>query len=584
MKTNLSRRVAAAAVFLITVAGFAAGVWWFAFTSALERLDERAQGDLELAADRLTSQLHRFSELAVLLSDHPTLVPMVLDGSGDADAADDLLQAMADKTGSLELQLVRGQELLASTSSNGFQIGTLAAVTRAMNGALGSAHFVDENGRRRFAYAAPVFEPNGPARGAVVVTVEVSGVEWNWPSGAAAVFFTDENGVVFVTNRSELVLTSRDMAGRNAFPQFSARSLADHVLWSIDGGPYLPERALHLTRAMPVIDMTGEILLDLRPATNIALLQAAVAGALLLALGAIFSVASERRRTLNDRLSLEAAANATLEKRVQARTRELSAANTSLRHEVREREEAETALQRAQADLIQAGKLSALGQMSAGISHELNQPLMAIRSFADNAEVFLARGKPEVAAENLSRISELSRRMGRIIKNLRAFSRQEIEPIGDVNLVGVVDAVLELIGPRIATSDAQVNWERPDAPVFVRGGDVRLQQVVMNLASNALDAMSESPVKKLEISINRADDAVTLVVRDTGPGISEPDRMFDPFYSTKEVGQSEGMGLGLSISYGLVQSFGGAIKGSNHAQGGAVFTIELAVAGLEKVA
>ena len=109
----------------------------------------------------------------------------------------------------------------------------------------------------------------------------------------------------------------------------------------------------------------------------------------------------------------------------------------------------------------------------------------------------------------------------------------------------------------------------------MRGGEVRLQQVVLNLVGNAIDAMEGREAKRLAIDIAQGGDRVRLIVRDSGPGISAPDRIFDPFYTTKEVGASEGMGLGLSISYGLVQSFGGAIRGRNHEDGGAEFTVEL---------
>ena len=588
MEPSFSRRLAASVLFLLAVIGFAGGVWWFAFTSALDQTEERGHADLALAADRFTGQLQRFRELAVLLADHPTLLPLVLAQGGDSDTAARLLQGMADKTGSLDVQLVGADGLLASASGAGLQAGAGRAIGRAMSGALGAAHFVDDQGRRRFAYAAPVFQLGGPARGAVLVSVDIAGIEWNWPADPSAVFFSDSDGVVFVSNRSDLVLTVRQQAPGNGgirpFPAHRNRTVDAHSLWSIDGGRYLPERALHLTRPMPVIDMTGEILLDLRPARNLALLQAAVAAAISLAFGAILFFATERRRALSARLSIEAAANAELEHRVQARTRELSAANTSLRHEVHERHDAEAALRKAQADLVQADKLSALGQMSAGISHELNQPLMAIRSFAENAAVFLERGKTTDAGENLTRISELARRMGRIIKNLRAFSRQEREPIGDVDLVAVVDAVLELAASRITESGVSLHWDPAPAPVHVRGGDVRLQQVVMNLVANALDSMAGSPVKQLTIGLNHSDATVLLEIRDSGPGISEPSKIFDPFYSTKEVGGSDGMGLGLSISYGLVQSFGGAIRGRNHSDGGAVFTIELAASDLEAAA
>jgi two-component system C4-dicarboxylate transport sensor histidine kinase DctB len=144
--------------------------------------------------------------------------------------------------------------------------------------------------------------------------------------------------------------------------------------------------------------------------------------------------------------------------------------------------------------------------------------------------------------------------------------------------------VLELAGPRLAEAGVALRWRPPPAPVKARGGEVRLQQVVMNLVSNAIDAMADSEKKEIEIRVMEGESHVSIEVLDTGPGIAEPDRIFDPFYSTKEVGQAEGMGLGLSISYGLVQSFGGNIRGRNREGGGAVFTVELARSPAERAA
>ncbi|MFT5344215.1 MAG: two-component system C4-dicarboxylate transport sensor histidine kinase DctB, partial [Paracoccaceae bacterium] len=184
------------------------------------------------------------------------------------------------------------------------------------------------------------------------------------------------------------------------------------------------------------------------------------------------------------------------------------------------------------------------------------------------------RGRPDVAADNLGRISDLARRMGRIIKNLRAFARQESEAAGRVDIVAVMDAVIELTGPRLRQDGVQLDYNKPTNPVWVHGGEVRLGQVFVNLLSNAADAMAESDRKVLSLEV--LDGAQLIVsVRDTGPGIEVPDKMFEPFYSTKEVGASEGMGLGLSISYGIVQSFGGDIRGENIPGGGALFTVQL---------
>ena len=212
--------------------------------------------------------------------------------------------------------------------------------------------------------------------------------------------------------------------------------------------------------------------------------------------------------------------------------------------------------------------------MSAGISHELNQPLMAIQQYSENGALFLERGKTDIAADNLGRISAMATRMGRIIRNLRAFARNESEPIGRVDIVSVINVALELSETRFRQNDIVLEWTPPESPIWVRGGEVRLGQVMVNLIANAVDAMAESAPKILSIKVMRGARA-RISVRDTGPGIQEPEKMFDPFFSTKAIGSSEGMGLGLSISYGLVQSFGGQIRGANAIDSGAIFTVEL---------
>ncbi|WP_226553277.1 sensor histidine kinase [Celeribacter naphthalenivorans] len=538
----------------------------------LDQASARGSSDLALAADRLTTGLQRYRELAVFLSDHPTVLALVFaqsPGESPRQATSDLLQGLADKTGAHSLMVVGGDGgLLAAAGEDRLPKGTRAAVTRAMDGALGVAHFVDLEGRRRYVFAAPVFSPGGPAEGAVVVNVDIGLLEWGWPTEASAIYFTDQYGVVFVSNRSELVLRG---GSAGPLPVTHTYNVSGHDLWRHEAGPYIPSPALHLTRPLPVVGLEAELLMDLRPVLGIAGLQAGMASALALVFAAFLFFAMERRRTL-------AEANARLEARVAARTEALELANRELQHEVHERHEAEARLKRAQADLVQAGKLSALGEMSAGISHELNQPLMAIRSFAENAQAFLERENPAKAADNLGRISELARRMGRIIKNLRAFARQEPETITDVELTSVIEAALEMTQAKISNAGVTLDWT-PEKQIWVRGGEVRLQQVVMNLLSNAVDAMkisseTEEDDKRIEIRLTPG-EPTRLTIADTGPGISEPEKIFDPFYTTKEVGASEGMGLGLSISYGLVQSFGGRIRGENRSGGGAVFTIEL---------
>jgi two-component system C4-dicarboxylate transport sensor histidine kinase DctB len=563
-------RIAAITAYLSLVALTGYTVWWFALGAALTQLSERGQADLQLASDRLVSELQSYRELAVLLADHPTLVPLVTGDNGDMEGAERMLLRAADMTGALEIMLLdRAGNVVAQ--SNPFaspgprNMGDTAYFKRASKAVLGFMHWQFGNGTQRaFTFAAPVFGLDRKPAGAVAVSVNLDVIEASWRAAPQVVFFADEAGVVFISNRSEMLYRTRgsDRSSEPAtiapenqrqYQEFSVVRRAGFETWGQDSSPYLPARALHLNMPLPLMNMWGEVLVDSAEAEQLALFQGLVAGGLGLIFGGLILFFTERRRGILQRLSLEAAANAQLEARVRDRTE---------------------ALQQAQQELVQAGKLSALGQMSAGISHELNQPLMAIRSYAENAQEFLRRGKAEVADDNLAKISDLARRMGRIIKNLRAFTRQETEPLGRVELGGVIRATLDLSQVRLRDAQVALHTDLPAGPVYVHGGEVRLQQVLLNLVGNALDAMEGQAEKRLTLTVTKG-ERVLLSVRDTGPGLSDPDKIFDPFYTTKEVGRSEGMGLGLSISYGIVQSFGGVIQGRNHPDGGAIVTVEL---------
>jgi two-component system C4-dicarboxylate transport sensor histidine kinase DctB len=577
MRQDLRRRALVLLVFLCAVGIFAGGVWRYGYVQALDQLAKRGESDMTLAADRLMGQLQLYQQLSVVLAEHPR-IQAVLAGA-EADALHGLLLRQADKTAALDVLLVdqRGQVLASANQTEPQDLSRSAFVKRAQHGALGEAHGINlKTGLRAYYFAAPVFAPNGKVRGALVVIANVGRVEAEWRGARPAVFFTDLNGEVFITNRSELLFWQRTSAGgltpmAGPEPDFDIRAVAGHEIWHQNWSPYVPDRAMHLSRHLPVIDLTVETMLDVAPARGLAWLQATVVAAVCLAFGALLFLATERRRTLS-------IANLRLESRVAERTAELSETNLALRHEVAERIAAESALKKAQADLVQAGKLSALGQMSAGISHELNQPLMAIQQFADNGAAFLEKDRTEVAAQNLSRISAMAKRMARIIKNLRAFARQESEPVTRVDLTAVIDQALELSEARLHQEGVALDYEPPHMPVHVMGGDVRLGQVLVNLISNAVDAMAGRQDKRIMIALRRDQGKICLDVADTGPGIREPEKIFDPFYSTKEVGAEDGMGLGLSISYGLVQSFGGAIRGRNRPEGGAIFTVELTAA------
>ncbi|WP_375227476.1 sensor histidine kinase [Roseobacter sp. S98] len=562
MKRPFLHRIALIGVFLIAVAALSAGVWRYGYLQALDQLARQGRADLALASDRLVGQLQRYRELAVLLADHPVMEALAR--GEDQASASELFLSVADKTAALDVMYVDAAGLVGAAAhiAPGADLSGASYIRRSQQGALGWGHGIGSPLQARaYYYAAPAFGADGRVTGSVVVAVSISSIEDAWRGGFRSVFFTDDAGAVFVTNRTDLVGWTRSPDGAGIQPDdgrtlaFDSYETGGHEVWQVGWGPYLPENALHLTKQLPVIGLTGEVLIDVTPARRLAALQAAALAALCLAFGALLFLATERRRTL-------AVANMALEERVARRTAALSETNAALRAEAADREEAQTALARAQEDLARASRLSALGQMSAGISHELNQPLMAIRSFAENAVQFMDRDQPERAAENLTRISDMTRRMGRIIKNLRSFSRQQTEPVTRVDVVAALDTALEMTGPRLRDLQTRVSFDRPDAPVWAQGGEVRLVQVFVNLLTNALDAMKDAGSRALEIAIEQG-AMLQISVRDFGPGIAEPEKVFDPFYSTKEVGASEGMGLGLSISYGIIQSFGGDIRVEN---------------------
>ena len=568
-------RLIAILAYLAAVAAIGFTVWWLALGAALGQLEQRGQADLKLASDRLVSELQSYRELAVLLADHPVLLSLLTGESRDREAAQEMLLGVSDMTGSLEILLLDPKGAVVAQSHQLAQVVTTDIANsgyfnRAMRAGLGSTHGqFGTRGERAFTFAAPVFGELRKPIGVVAVSVDLEQVETGWRAAPQVVFFTDEDGIVFISNRAEMLYRSREpiedvrtrMAASGAYQLGDLRPFYDFDLsarggfevWTQAQSYYLPARALRVTQSLPLMNMTGEVLVDSTEAEQLALFQALVAAGIGLMFGAVILVFAERRRGFLDRLAVEAEANARLEARVAERT---------------------AALQQAQQDLVQAGKLSALGQMSAGISHELNQPLMAISSYAENAEEFLRRGKIDIAGDNLGRISDLARRMGRIIKNLRAFARQETEPFGRVELGAIMDAVLDLSRSRLREEGVAIRRAPLPAQVYVLGGEVRLQQVLMNLISNAVDAMEGRDDKWVVLTVD-ARDPVRVSVRDNGPGLSDPEKIFDPFYTTKEVGRSEGMGLGLSISYGIVQSLGGDITGRNHPGGGAEFTIEL---------
>ncbi|WP_207062993.1 ATP-binding protein [Motiliproteus sp. SC1-56] len=242
-----------------------------------------------------------------------------------------------------------------------------------------------------------------------------------------------------------------------------------------------------------------------------------------------------------------------LEQRIADRTRDLMA-------EVRERKRTEAELRAAHQELIQTNKLATLGELSAGIAHELNQPLSAIRYSAHNAAQLVTRERIGDAQACLGKIETLANRMAGTINHLKVFSRRAPDALEAVALAEVVDNALSLFAQRLKRMECEVRWRGREAIPPVLGDPIRLEQVVVNLVGNALDAMENSDSPSLSVEAAPAEETVSLVIADCGTGMPAEvvEKMFDPFFTTKEIGQ--GLGLGLSISAKIVRDLGGELR------------------------
>jgi two-component system C4-dicarboxylate transport sensor histidine kinase DctB len=290
--------------------------------------------------------------------------------------------------------------------------------------------------------------------------------------------------------------------------------------------------------------------------------------AFLLGLAAHFRHRARRREELR-RIYAE------LESRIAERTLDLTNKIAAL-------ERTEAILRETRDAAVQAGKLAVLGQMSAGMSHELNQPLAALQTFADNASALLALGRHEEVAENLAMISDLIDRTGRIVRQLKTFARKESATPQAVTVASAIEHALMIVEPRRRETAGRIVITpcAPDLLALAEAG--RLEQVLVNLLRNGLDAMLGQTAPYLEVraerSVNGSGDNIEIAIRDHGPGLPDEvlHHLFEPFYTTKPAG--EGLGLGLAISLTIIESYGGTLSAVNAPEGGAIFTLTLPAA------
>lgn len=597
-RSNTARGVLAAAVIaLAAFVGFQTAPKFYMAEGAA-----RANATLALTVQALDGHLRRFEQVPTLLAESDG-VRRVLQDPSEPVARLTLNRWLYEKKAKIDaldvyVMTPDGTTIAASNHDRkdsfiGQNFSYRPYFQGALQGNLGRYFAVGTtSGVRGYYFAAPVRSSAGQIIGVIAVKVGLDAIEAEWRQQEAQIIVTDPEGIVFLSSRPDWLYRGLlPIEGARLAEVIASRRYADlvpsllpHSRETIGAARLmaLPDRTgtaqtyVTARQLLPRVGWTVHVLQDASPIYAQARL-AVLAGVMgLSVLMALALALWQRRARLAERFALQEQAKIDLEQRVLVRTADLARVNHQIQAEVAERRATEAELRRTQKDLVQAGKLAALGQMSAALSHEINQPLAAAKNFADSADILIARGEYPRARENIGQILSLIDRMATIARHLRNVARKPDAELKAVDLPAAIAEAIALLGARLKQIDVQVDAS-PTLPAIL-GGPVRLQQVLVNLLSNAADAVDECSAPQIILSAKASKGCVQLKVQDNGKGVPSAivDRIFDPFFTTKEVGS--GLGLGLSISYNIMKDFGGDLRVSTAPKGGAVFTLDFAAA------
>ncbi len=562
----ISWRVRIALVALLVVASTTV---WVTNRLLTDRFTQstRNHAELRLAlySGNLLSELRRNAIVPQLLSRDPTLIGALQ--SGDFSQSTQRLISFVEEIGAASLMLLDKEgRTVAATNRN-----RLGEQHR------NAAYFVDpirsnatifsvmarEVGGYSFTYARRL-EAGSQVLGVIVVEVDLHKFERAWAGISDAVLVTDSTGAIILATEPRWRGLNEKEALRRQTPQGAIqraiRATADWTALPADA--YLQgEAVMRMESRIPFRgwQMTSyTTYASIRERVNGVLALEIMGFAILLALA---FYALSRKTAL--RMAL-----------FQRESAELRVLNTRLQREIAERERVQKTLEVAEQSLAQSSKLAALGEMSAAVSHELNQPLAAMKTYLAGARLLLRRNRAEEALASFGRIDDLIERMGAITRQLKSYARKGADTFSPVNMGDALASALSMMEPQLRQRHVQISQILPEAPVRVMGDRMRIEQVMVNLLRNALDATKSVSDPEVEIILAYGETA-TLTVRDNGAGIEDFDALFEPFYTTKQPG--DGVGLGLAISSGIVNDLGGRLTARNGQNGGAVFEMQLPI-------
>ncbi len=566
---------------------------------AYETLQSRAQGSAELNAVLLRTVLEKQRSLPFVLSQDRDVISALSSRSASMlQLVNRKFESLIPGTRSAVIYLLDadGLALAASnwrepTSFVGTNYSFRPYFTGAVSAGSAEHYALGTVSKRPGLYISRRIDGPLGLLGVIVVKLEFDELEADWRRNSDPSLVVDQRGIVLVTSLPEWrFMTKGEVSADRLGPIRESLQFGDAPLKPLDIVPATPQsipdivqarlpgttKIEEFVRVQTAVPTTTWTLQSLTPAaaavsdaTRSAQLFALIVLAPLLGLTAFFL----RRRGLAQRRSREQeAARLELERRVVERTADLSSAHAELVMQAEERQKTEAKLQTVQQELVQANRLAILGQVTAGVAHEINQPVAAIRSYADNAGTFLGRNQIESAKDNLVTIAGLTERIGTITDELRAFSRKGTGDAGPISVSDVIEGALLLLGTRFRQRTDQINTETPPPEIRVHGNRIRLEQVLINLVQNALEATEGGSASKVTVRTGVTEEEVQLIVSDNGPGIPETimQSLFTPFNTSKD----RGLGLGLVICHDIIAEYGGRIEVESSGAG-TEFTVHL---------
>ncbi|MEO9653145.1 MAG: ATP-binding protein [Roseobacter sp.] len=529
----------------------------------------RAELRLALYSGNLLAELRQNAIVPQLLARDPELIGAL--NSADYTASTRRLISFVEEIGAASLMLLDiDGRTVAATDRN-----------RLGEGHRSEPYFVDairsnatiftvankEGGGYGFIYSRRV-QSGSDVLGVIVVEVDLQKFGRAWAGISDAVIVTDSVGTIILTTEPRWRGRTEEEALERQTPQNAIqRAIQATADWTaLPPDAYLQgEAVMRLENRIPFRGwrMTSY--------TTYASVRERVNGVLALEIMGFAILLALTFYGLGRRTALRMAL-------FQRESAELRSLNSALQREIAERKRVQETLAVAEQTLEQSSKLAALGEMSAAVSHELNQPLAAMKTYLAGARLLLKRNRPEEALSSFGRIDDLIERMGGITRQLKSYARKGQEAFSPLNMGDALSSSLAMMEPQLRQRHVQITRILPDDPVEVMGDRLRIEQVMVNLLRNAIDATKTVGNPKVEIILS-AGETATLTVRDNGPGIDDLDALFEPFYTTKQPG--DGVGLGLAISSQIVTDLGGRLTARNGQAGGAVFEMQLPIIGTE---